>query len=204
VAEKTAVRQREVAKAQAQGTINFGWVSHCIAEAAAAHPELIVLREFDLQGDYLAVSEPGSFYGLPNAGGLGWGQGVALGLRLADPTRIPLLGTGDGCYYFGAPLSAHSVASSQQLPFITLVFNNGEWATVTNYVNRWYPGLEEPAPPLTSLGPPPDFEKVVAVFGGHGERVERPEELPGALARAIVAVKNGRQALINVICPRPK
>ncbi|MEZ4514176.1 MAG: thiamine pyrophosphate-requiring protein [Chloroflexota bacterium] len=204
VAEKTAVRQREIAKAQMQGEMNFGWVSHCVAEAVAAHPELIVLREFDLQGDYLPMSQPGSFYGLPNAGGLGWGQGVALGLRLADPSRIPLLATGDGCYYFSAPLSAHSLASSQQLPFITLVFNNGEWQTVTNYVNRWYPGLEEPVPPLTSLGPPPDFEKVVGVFGGHGERVARPEELPGALARGIEAVKNGRQVLINVLCPRLK
>ena len=38
--------------------------------------------------------------------------------------------------------------------------------------------------------------------GGHGERVEKPEELAGALARARDAVvRERKQALVNVICP---
>jgi acetolactate synthase I/II/III large subunit len=45
-------------------------------------------------------------------------------------------------------------------------------------------------------------EYLSRAIGGHAERVERPEELPGALARARDAVTNdGRQALVNVICP---
>ena len=35
---------------------------------------------------------------------------------------------------------------------------------------------------------------------GHGERVERPAELPAALRRAAEAVRTGQQALVNVIC----
>jgi hypothetical protein len=36
----------------------------------------------------------------------------------------------------------------------------------------------------------------------HAERVERPDEPPGALARARDAVTNdGKQALLNVACP---
>jgi hypothetical protein len=31
--------------------------------------------------------------------------------------------------------------------------------------------------------------------------VENPADLPGALRRALEAVRNGRQALVNVICP---
>jgi thiamine pyrophosphate-dependent acetolactate synthase large subunit-like protein len=37
--------------------------------------------------------------------------------------------------------------------------------------------------------------------GAHAERVEKPEELAGALARARDAVAGGQQALLNVITP---
>ncbi|MCB8960945.1 MAG: thiamine pyrophosphate-requiring protein [Ardenticatenales bacterium] len=196
---KAAQRAAEIARAKELGEMTYGWISHCVNELAMAHEEIVVLREFDLRGDYLTLAEPGRFFALPNAGGLGWGMGAALGIRLAEPGKLPVLGTGDGCYYFSAPLAAHQVARSQNLPFITIIFNNGQWATVTNYVNRWYPDLEEPAPPLTSLGPPPAFEKIVAAFDGYGERVEKPAELPPALARAYAAAQRGQQAVLNVI-----
>ena len=42
---------------------------------------------------------------------------------------------------------------------------------------------------------------VVEASGGYGEAVERPEDLPGALARAFRAVREERrQALLNVMC----
>ncbi|MEM7114643.1 MAG: thiamine pyrophosphate-requiring protein [Chloroflexota bacterium] len=196
---KAAARQREINKGQQNSDITKGWVSHCVAEAAKAHDDLIVLREFDLKADFLALDQPGSYFGLSNAGGLGWGHGTSLGLRLAQPDKIPLLVTGDGCYYFNTPAAAHSVANSQDLPFITVIFNNGQWGTVAMHTNRWYPQLEEPHPPLTSLGKPADFEKIVAAFNGYGERVEQVSELPTALERAIQAVRSGQQAVINVV-----
>ena len=46
-----------------------------------------------------------------------------------------------------------------------------------------------------------DFEKVIEASGGYGERVETPEQLEPALARAVRVVKEEkRQALLNVIC----
>jgi acetolactate synthase-1/2/3 large subunit len=53
---------------------------------------------------------------------------------------------------------------------------------------------------LAELGPAPAFEALVQASGGHGERVDRPEELPAALARAVAAVRGGRPALLNVVC----
>ena len=49
--------------------------------------------------------------------------------------------------------------------------------------------------------PAPSFEKIMAAHDGHGERVERPTDLPAAFRRAAAAVKGGQQALVNVICP---
>ena len=40
------------------------------------------------------------------------------------------------------------------------------------------------------------YDKVVEAFGGHGEYVERPEELRPALERAAAS---GKPALVNVI-----
>ncbi|MEM7126886.1 MAG: thiamine pyrophosphate-requiring protein [Chloroflexota bacterium] len=200
---KSAKRAQPIKKAQETGELNFGWISYCIAEAASANPEIITLREFDLDSDYLDAAEPGQHVGISNAGWLGWGLGTALGLRLADRSRIPLVATGDGCYYFGNPTSAHSVAASQQLPYITVIYNNGKWATVANHTNRWYADLEEPEPPLTGFGFQPSFHKIVEAFGGHGECVTTADELPAALTRSIEAARNGQQALINVLCESP-
>ena len=57
--------------------------------------------------------------------------------------------------------------------------------------------------PIAHLGPPADFQHMMAIYGGYGERVDKPEELPAALGRALHAVKvEGRQALLNVIVGR--
>ena len=37
---------------------------------------------------------------------------------------------------------------------------------------------------------------------GYGERVERPSDLSAALKRGLAAVREGRPALLNVLCQR--
>jgi acetolactate synthase I/II/III large subunit len=56
--------------------------------------------------------------------------------------------------------------------------------------------------PLTALEPAPRYEDVVRAFDGHGEQVNRPADVPAALERALRAVRDGRQAVVNVICQR--
>jgi acetolactate synthase-1/2/3 large subunit len=55
---------------------------------------------------------------------------------------------------------------------------------------------------MADLESSPAFELALKSQGGHGERVEKPSELPAALRRARdVVVNERRQALVNVICP---
>ena len=55
---------------------------------------------------------------------------------------------------------------------------------------------------LADLDPSPPFEAMAQAQGAHAERVEKPADLPDALARARDAVVSGRrQALLNVITP---
>lgn len=200
-ARETAARKRQIQieRAKQNGEVNFSWVSHCLAEAL--HEDDVLVNEFDLDANAVQRTQHGSYYGVSNAGGLGWGIGVALGVKLAEPERTVILTTGDGSYYFGNPAAGHAVSNMHHLPFLTIVFNNAKWNTVVNYVNRYYPQVESTDLPLTGLGPHPHFEKIVEAFNGYGECVEHPDELPGALQRVLHAVRReGRQALLNIIC----
>ena len=56
--------------------------------------------------------------------------------------------------------------------------------------------------PLSELTPSPRFEEMARTVDGHGERVERPGDLPAALKRGLAAVREGRPAVLNVLCQR--
>jgi acetolactate synthase-1/2/3 large subunit len=58
--------------------------------------------------------------------------------------------------------------------------------------------------PLTALEPAPDYEMICRASGGHGERVEDPAALPGALRRGLrIVQEEKRQVVLNVICKKP-
>src|SRR5437867_13303396 len=44
------------------------------------------------------------------------------------------------------------------------------------------------------------FEEMAKTVDGYGERVESPGELPAALKRGLAAVREGRPAILNVLC----
>ena len=48
-----------------------------------------------------------------------------------------------------------------------------------------------------------DYAGMARALGAHGERVQDPADLPDALRRALEVVREGRQALLNVICKKP-
>jgi acetolactate synthase-1/2/3 large subunit len=56
--------------------------------------------------------------------------------------------------------------------------------------------------PLSELTPSPHFEEMARTVDGHGERVEHPGELAAALKRGLAAVREGRPAILNVMCQR--
>ena len=53
---------------------------------------------------------------------------------------------------------------------------------------------------LTDLKPSPEFHKIAEACGGYGERVEDPAEVPAAIRRGLNEVRDGRHALLNVMC----
>jgi len=86
-----------------------------------------------------------------------------------------------------------------------VIFNNQQWEAVKQSTLAVHPdGHARTAGrfPLTDLGPAPRYEEIVRAFDGHGERAETPSEVGPALRRARAAVREGRQAVVNVLCGR--
>jgi len=202
-ARRDAIAVRAAARrpqAHATDPITPEWISRCIGEAKG---DALVINEYPLRLEHCAFEEPASYFGLSPAGGLGWGLGAALGAKLAAPERLVIATLGDGAYVFANPTAGHWVARAHGLPILTVVFNNSRWAAVRNATVAMYKdGVAARAGGtlLADLSPSPDYAQLVEAHGGYGERVERAEALPDALARAIAATRSGRQALLDVIC----
>ncbi len=194
-AKRTSLRE----SAQGQVPIHPIWLTACVNQAKA--PDAILVNELGLNVAHLTMRDHGSYLGGNMSGGLGFGLGAALGAKLAAPEREVICVVGDGSYMFGNPLPYHYVSSAETLPILTIVANNHAWHAVGNATRSVYPDGDASrmnVMPLTSLDPSPAFEKMIEVCGGYGERVERPEDLPAALERALAKVRSGTPAMLNV------
>jgi acetolactate synthase-1/2/3 large subunit len=144
-------------------------------------------------------------FALGPAGGLGWGLGAALGAKLAAPDKLVVATLGDGAYMFSNPMVGHWVSAAHNLPILTVVFNNSRYGAVRNAtMSMFKDGVagEHDGRTLADLDPAPPYDEMARAQGAHAERVEKPADLPEALARARNAVLiEKRQALLNVITP---
>lgn len=183
----------------------FAWVMRCLQELL--DPTTVVVNEYPVDRRFLAFDRPGSFFGQPHSSGLGWGLPTALGLKLGAPDRTVIATLGDGSYLFNEPAACHLVANQQALPILTVIFNNQQWeavrqSTVAVHPDGW--ARSSGRFPLTALTPAPRYEEIVRAFDGYGERVETPAEVSGALRRALAAVREGRQAVVNILAGRAR
>jgi acetolactate synthase-1/2/3 large subunit len=127
--------------------------------------------------------DPGPF------GCLGAGPGYALAAKLAHPERQVVLLLGDGAFGFSG--MEFDTFCRHGVPVVAVMGNNGIWALEKHPMELLY-GYSVAA----ELCPATRYDEVVRALGGHGELVERPEQLPQALERAF---SSGKPALVNVL-----
>jgi acetolactate synthase-1/2/3 large subunit len=140
---------------------------------------------------HLVAERPGSQ--LSNAsilGTLGPGLPFALGAKVARPTDTVICVTGDGAFGIGA--MEFDTAVRLDVPFICVIGNDGMWGMIERSQR---PMFGEDRVVAAMLGDRP-YEKMVQALGGHGERVEHPDQIRPALERA---QDSGLPACINVI-----
>lgn len=133
--------------------------------------------------------EPGCWLDPGPYGCLGAGPGYAIAAKLARPEKQVCLLLGDGAFGFSG--MEFDTMVRHGLPVVAVVGNNGIWALEKHPMEFLY-GYSVAA----DLRPGTRYDEVVQALGGHGELVERPEDLRPALERAFAS---GKPACVNVL-----
>jgi acetolactate synthase-1/2/3 large subunit len=136
---------------------------------------------------FMHVREGQDFLG-PTNGAMGYSVPAAIGAKIVEPQRTVIGFVGDG----GFLMTGQEIATAfhHGVAPVILVFNNAMYGTIRMHQERHYPGRVS-GTGLTN----PDFARFIESFGGHGETVERTEELVPAVQRAIAS---GKPAVVEI------
>jgi acetolactate synthase-1/2/3 large subunit len=140
-------------------------------------------------GKHIETYEPGCWLDPGPYGCLGTGPGYALAAGLAKPGKQVVMMMGDGAFGF-AGMDFESLVR-HNVPAVAVIGNNGIWALEKHPMEFLY-GYSVAA----ELRPGTRYDEIARILGGHGEFVERPEELRGAMERALAS---GLPAVVNVL-----
>jgi acetolactate synthase-1/2/3 large subunit len=128
--------------------------------------------------------DPGPF------GALGVGLPFALAAKLARPSAPVVCITGDGA--LGMNVMELDTAVRHRIPVVVIVSNNAAWGIERN--SQLIDFGDDSG--LGTLLRDSRFDLLAEALGAHGERVEDPDELQLAIARALDA---DRPALVDVV-----
>ncbi|MFN3495074.1 MAG: thiamine pyrophosphate-binding protein [Hydrogenophaga sp.] len=146
-------------------------------------------------GDFLSfarVGLPASTYLDPGSlGCIGIGTPFGIAASLACPGRTVVVATGDGAFGFNA--MEIDTAVRQKAPVLIVVANNGSWAIEVRDQQETHGKVVGTHLQFA------DHAAMARAFNMHAERVERAEDLPAAIGRALAELRAGRPALLDVI-----
>ena len=125
------------------------------------------------------VIEPGTFFTSTGLGTMGWGLPAAVGAKFARQDLPVIDIAGDGSVQMTESALATSV--TEDLPVITVIFNNGMLGMVAQwqrlFYERKYIGVE-----LKGI---PDYVKIAEAYGAEGIRAQSMNEFENALKTAL-------------------
>ncbi|HKJ69769.1 MAG TPA: thiamine pyrophosphate-binding protein [bacterium] len=193
------IREREQSKQQdfqTRGASDARPITHhrlCASLASFINEEASIIGD---GGDIVAVGskmialeqagqwmDPGPF------GCLGVGPSFAIAAQLLHPDKRVFILHGDGA--FGLNGFEFDTAVRFDLPIISVVGNDAGWGQIRN---PQVAIMGEEGSTATDLAPS-RYDRIVESLGGHGELVEKPDQIAPAIQRAI---ESGKPACVNV------
>jgi acetolactate synthase-1/2/3 large subunit len=190
--------------AQARASLPEEWAAIASADRTPIHPLRVcaALRPLVERGAVLVI-DGGEFgqwaqAGLDAetrmingpAGSIGSGIPLALAAKVAHPDRPAIAVVGDGTFGFHA--MEMDTAVRYRLPIVVVVGNDARWNAEHQLQIQHYGADRAIGCELL----PSRYDRLVETLGGHGELVERPEDLTPALHRAMAS---GKPACVNVM-----
>jgi thiamine pyrophosphate-dependent acetolactate synthase large subunit-like protein len=165
----------------------------CKEIADSLSPDAIVIGD---GGDFVATAASivriypqGHWLDPGPLGTLGVGPGYAMAAKLAKPQSPVVIVYGDGSY--GLHGLEFEAMVRQKINVVGVIGNDAAWQQIRRGQVQLY-GEERAV--ATKLGFV-RYDKVVEALGGHGEYVERPQDIRPAMERALAA---GKPALVNI------
>ena len=139
---------------------------------------------------------PRGYLGWGKSTQLGYGYGLALGAKLAAPSRLVANVMGDAA--FGMVGMDVETASREKIGVLTILLNN----SVMGGYDRSMPVAAERYGSHRLTG---DYAAVASGLGAHAERITQPAEIAPAIARAAKITMAGRPAVLEFITrPEPE
>ncbi len=105
---------------------------------------------------------------------MGYGVPAAVAMKRLYPERTVICVAGDGDFLMNGQEFATAV--QYNLPFTTIIADNGMYGTIRMHQEREYPGRVS----ATELRNP-NFADYARAFGGFGISVERTEDFPAGV-----------------------
>jgi thiamine pyrophosphate-dependent acetolactate synthase large subunit-like protein len=133
---------------------------------------------------------PLSYLGWGKTTQLGYGLGLAMGAKLAAPDKLCINVWGDAAIGFTG--MDFETAVRERIPILSILLNNFSMAIELKVM----PISTEKYRSTDISG---DYAAMARAFGGHGERIEQPEDIIPAIQRGIAATKEGKPALLEFI-----
>ncbi len=138
------------------------------------------------------LTQPGQSY-LRAAGSLGWAFPAALGAKCAAPERPVICFTGDGGFWYH--LSELETARRHHINTVTIINNNGGLAQGIDDIQAIYRDRSGQPEDLYRFEPV-SFARIAQEMGCIGVRVEKSDEIGGAIRQALAA---DRPAVVEVM-----
>lgn len=136
---------------------------------------------------YLPALSPRSWHYFSGVGMLGTAIPTAMAAKLAYPDRRSVVICGDGAFGFNA--MEYDTAVRHAINITTVLGNDAAWG-IDRQIQLQVYGKAVAVDLL-----PQRYDQLVSALGAYGQHVSAPDELPGALERALNA---DRPSLVNI------
>ena len=133
---------------------------------------------------------PRTYMGWGKSTQLGYGLGIMMGAKLAEPDKLCVNMMGDAA--IGMVGMDIETAVRNKIGILTIVFNNGVMAIERGhmpYAAEHYDALDQGG----------DYAKIAEALGAWSTKVEAPDDFVPALKSAVEVTRSGRPALLDCI-----
>jgi acetolactate synthase-1/2/3 large subunit len=144
----------------------------------------------DQLSPFWVSTTPLSYLGWGKTTQLGYGLGLAMGAKMAEPDKLCINVWGDAAIGFTG--MDFETAARYRIPILSILFNNFSMACELDI-------MPESTERFRATDISGNYAELARALGGHGERVTTPEEIVPAILRGIQKTREGVPVLLEFI-----